>query len=125
MHTLITINFHLSVWLSIICGIALINDSNLFFADAGDLYGPLKNNLVLALAYLVMMQLACWWIRYSGRMKSRLETFFMGFVFLGVAGGLKMYADVNQLPVSDWLTEVCLYIAFSHLLLSPAMLSWL
>jgi hypothetical protein len=116
MHKLIALNFHLSVWFSIIGGIVLINEPNWFFDDAGDLYGPLKNNLIIALANLSMMQLACWWIRYSGRLKTRAETLFMGFIFLGVAGGLRIYAEVNQLPVSDWLMDACFYISFSHLL---------
>lgn len=116
MHKPIALNFQLSVWLSIVGSIVLINQSDLLFDGESELFGPLKNNLVMALAYLTMMQLGCWWIRFTGRLKKRVETLFMGFTFLGVAGGLKIYAEVNQLPVSSWLMDVCLYISFSHLL---------
>lgn len=116
MHLLIALNFQLSVWLSIIGGIFLINRGELFFADASSLYGPLENNLIMAAAYLVLMQLAAWWARYTRRFRLRLETLLMGFVFLGVSGGLQIYAQANQLPIPDWLTQACLYVAFSHLL---------
>ena len=116
MHLLISLNFQVSVWLSIVGGIVLINQADLFFADAGSLYGPLQNNLVLIAAYLSLMQLAAWWARYTRRFKRRIETLLMGFMYLGVAGGLQIYAQANQLPLQDWLAEVCLYVAFSHLL---------
>lgn len=116
MHLLISLNFQLSVWLSIAGGIVLINQAELFFADASGLYGPLQNNLLVVAAYLCLMQLAAWWARFTRRFRLRLETLLMGFMYLGVAGGLQIYAQANQLPIQDWLSEVCLYVAFSHLL---------
>lgn len=116
MHKLVAFNFHISVWLSVFGGIILINQSDLFLDDPGDLYGPLKMNLVMMLVYLTLMQLACWWVRFSGRLQSRVETLFMGFVFFGVSGGLQIYAEANQLPVAEWLMQACVYISVSHLL---------
>jgi len=116
MHLLIALNFQLSVWLSVIGGIVLINHAEFFFADAGNLYGPLENDLILATACLTLIQLAAWWARYSRRFKLRLETLLMGLVFLGASGGLQIYAQANQLPIQGWLAQACLYAAFSHLL---------
>jgi len=116
MNLLVTFNFQLSVWLSIAGGIVLINRPELFFADAGGLYGPLLNNLILAVVYLVMTQLAAWWARFNRRFRLRLEALIMGIVFLGVSGGLTVYAQANQLPLQDWLSRFCLYVSFSHLL---------
>ena len=116
MYKLIALNFQVSVWLSIAGGVALINQSELILDHGEDMYGPLMTNLVMAVAYLTLMQLACWWVRYSGRLPGRAETLFMGFIFLGVSGGLSIYAEANQIPIADWLMQTCVYISASHLL---------
>lgn len=113
MHRLVSINFHLSVWLSIIGGIVLFNNPNWFLDDPDSMYGPLKNNLLIVIVYLVINQLACWFLRYTKRTRGQ-EALFMGFMFILVAGGMKFYASINALPLLDWLPLVALYIGVSH-----------
>lgn len=115
MNRLVSINFHFSVWLSILGGILLFNYPDWFFDDPESLYGPLKNNLLIVVVYLVINQLACWFLRYTKRTRGH-EALFMGFMFVLVAGGMKFYASINGLPLLDWLPLVALYIGVSHAL---------
>ena len=115
MQPLIAINFHLAVWLSIAGGILLFIEPDLFFNDPENIYGPLKNNLLIVMIYLVSAQLALWFLRYT-RKTQRLEALLMGGTFLLVAGGLIFYAHMNALPLLDWLPPAMVYIGLSHCL---------
>jgi len=115
MNLLVSINFQFSVWLTIIGGILLFNNAEWFFDDPENIYGPLKNNLLIVLVYLVISQLAFWFLRYT-RKTERYEALLMGGIVILVAGGMKFYASVNMLPLADWLPIVLAYIGLSHLL---------
>ena len=115
MNLLVSINFHFSVWLTIIGGIWLFNDPNWFLDDPENLYGPIKNNLLIVMIYLVISQLACWFLRYT-RKTGRLEALLIGLIVLLVAAGMKFYAHINALPLHDWLPFALAYIGVSHIL---------
>lgn len=115
MNLLVSINFQFSVWLTIIGGILLFNNPEWFLDDPENLYGPIKNNLLIVLVYLVVSQLAFWFLRYT-RKTERYEALLMGGILALVAGGMKFYASVNMLPLADWLPIALVYISLSHLL---------
>ena len=57
---LITIHFHLAVFVSIGFGIAAFNQPDWVLADEEGLFGPLRNNLLFAVAYLLLGQIGLW-----------------------------------------------------------------
>lgn len=109
---LITINFYFAVWLSILGGAACFNFPEFVLPDEEGLYGPLRNNLLFAVGYLVLGQIGLWYFRYLRG--SRFEALFMGYTFLATAAGAKVYAEVNGLPVSASFMGVLVYLAVSH-----------
>lgn len=111
-HKLITVNFHLSVWLSILGGLAVFNFPDFIVPDEEGLFGPLRNNLLIAIGYLVLSQIGLWYFRYLRG--SRFEALFMAYTFLITAAGAKFYATINGLPVSSLFLAGSLYVALSH-----------
>jgi len=51
---IVTLHFHFAVWLSIACGIAAFNHPERVLSDDEGLYGPLRNNLLFAVGYLLL-----------------------------------------------------------------------
>jgi hypothetical protein len=109
---LLGFNFHLAVWLSIIGGILVFNVPALVLPDPDGLYGPLRNNLLIVVGYLMIGQIGLWYFRYLRG--SRIEALIMGFSFLLTAAGLKVYGAVNGLPINDLFTLALIYFGFSH-----------
>lgn len=109
---LVTFNFYFSVWLSIIGGIAAFNFPDFILPDEEDMYGPLRNNLLIAVGYLVLGQIGLWYFRYLRG--SRFEALFMAYTFLATAAGATVFADVNGLPVSRLFIATLVYLGLSH-----------
>lgn len=122
MRGLIRWNFYASVWLSILGAIWVIRirGANLILSDTEDLSDPLKNNLLFIAAYLGLIQLALWFLRYSR--DGSFEALLMGGQFLLLAGGLQVYAWVNDLPLKTPLLVAILYVGISHCLYPLARL---
>ncbi|HWP00888.1 MAG TPA: hypothetical protein VNL74_09740 [Methylococcus sp.] len=114
MRDLIRWNFHASVWLSILGAIRVIQDANLVLSDTEDLSDPLKNNLLFIAAYLGLSQLVLWFLRYSR--DGFFEALLMGGQFLLLAGGLQIYAWVNDLPLQNPPLIAIFYVGISHCL---------
>lgn len=114
MRDLIRWNFHASVWLSILGAIQVIQDAELVLSDTEDLSDPLKNNLLFIAAYLGLSQLLLWFLRYLR--DGSFEALLMGGQFLLLAGGLQVYAWINNLPLQSPLLVAILYVGISHCL---------
>ena len=110
----VTYHFHLAVWLSILAGIAAFNDPALVIADDEGLYGPLRNNLLFAVGYLLLGQIGLWYVRYLKG--GYFEALVMGYTFFVTAFGAKVYAEVNGLPVSSAFVMALTYFGFAHCL---------
>ena len=109
----VTLHFHVAVWLSIIGGMVAFNAPDLVvMPDEEGLYGPLRNNLLFAVGYLLIGQIGLWYFRYLKG--GYFEALVMGYTFLATAFGAKVYADVNGLPVSSTFITVLFYFAFAH-----------
>ena len=111
---LITAHFHLAVFVSIGFGIAAFNEPDLVIMDEEGLFGPLRNNLLFAVGYLLLGQIGLWWTRYQNG--GYFEALLMGYTFLATAFGAKIYADVNGMPVSPTFVMALYYFAFAHFL---------
>jgi len=109
---LVSLHFHVAVWLSILGGIAIFNDPNLILPDEEGLFGPLRNNLLIALGYLVFGQIGLWYTRYLKG--GHFEALVMGYTFAAAAFGAKFYADVNGLPISGYFIVALAYFAFAQ-----------
>ncbi|MFN5744697.1 MAG: hypothetical protein ACK443_01185 [Methylococcaceae bacterium] len=109
---IVRFHFHVAVWLSILGGIAVFNDPDLMIPDEEGLFGPLRNNLLIALGYLVFSQIGLWYVRYLKG--GYFEALLMGYTFAATAFGAKVYADVNGLPVSPLFVAVLIYFAIAH-----------
>ena len=108
----VTLHFHFAVWLSIACGIAAFNNPELVLSDEDGMYGPLRNNLLFAVGYLLLGQIGLWYVRYLKG--GYFEALVMGYTFLATAFGAKVYADVNGMPVSGYFIMALLYFALAH-----------
>ena len=111
---LITIHFHLAVFVSIGFGIAAFNQPDWVLADEEGLFGPLRTNLFFAVAYLLLGQIGLWATRYQKG--GYFEALLMGYTFMATAFGAKIYADVNGMPVSPVFVMSLYYFAFAHFL---------
>ncbi len=109
---IVTWHFHLAVWLSVMCGIAAFNQPELVIPDEEGLYGPLRNNLLFAVGYLMLGQIGLWALRYQKG--GYFEALVMGYTFMATAFGAKIYAEVNGLPVSESFIMALYYFAFAH-----------
>lgn len=109
---LISGNFHLSVWISIVGGIIALNFPDFIVPDGDSLYGPLRNNLLIAVGYLLAGQIGLWYVRYLRG--SRLEAVIMAYTFLATAAGAKFYGAINGMPVSPVFLGILLYCSVSH-----------
>lgn len=114
LRKLVTYHFHFAVWLSILGGMAAFNSPDLLLADEEGMYGPLRNNLLFAVGYLLLGQIGLWYVRYLKG--GYFEALVMGYTFLATAFGAKVYAEVNGLPVSDYFVMALFYFAFAHVL---------
>ena len=106
------LHFHLVVWLSIFGMIAIFKEPGLILSDEEGLYGPLGNNLLIALGYLLVGQLGLWIFRYVKG--GYVEALVMGYTFIATAIGAKVYAEVNGLPVTEWFSISLIYVAVAH-----------
>ena len=79
----VTLHFHLAVWLSILGGIAAFTYPDLIIVDDEGLFGPLRHNLLFAVAYLLLGQIGLWYLRYLRGGYS--EALLMGYTFLATA----------------------------------------
>jgi hypothetical protein len=112
LQKLVTYHFHFAVWLSIFFGIAAFNDPALVMLDDEGMYGPLRNNLLFAVGYLLLGQIGLWYVRYLKG--GYFEALVMGYTFLATAFGASVYAEVNGLPVSSAFVIALVYFAFAH-----------
>ncbi len=112
--TLVKYHFHLAVWVSIFGGIMAFQNPDWVMVDDEGLFGPLRNNLLFAVAYLMLGQIGLWWTRYQKG--GTMEAAVMGYTFLATAFGANVYAEVNGLPVSPWFVAALFYFAFAHVL---------
>ena len=106
------LHFHIVVWLSIFGSIAVFREPGLILSDEEGLYGPLGNNLLIALGYLLVGQLGLWVFRYVKG--GHVEALVMGYTFIATAIGAKVYAEVNGLPISEWFPISLIYVALAH-----------
>ncbi len=113
MPTILTLNFHLSVWLSIAAGILAFNYPDVIVDDPEGLLGPLRNNLLFAALMLAVNQLILWFARYSRG--SSAEALLVGLLFLLVGGGLEYYGRMNGIPVNHGCSVFALYVGASHI----------
>jgi hypothetical protein len=116
MHALqqiLRLNFHLSVWLSIAAGIYAFNSPDTLIEDPEGMFGPLRNNLLIAALILALNQTILWFSRYSRG--STAEALLMGLLFLLVGGGLEYYGRVNGIPVNHACSAFAFYVGASHL----------
>ncbi|WP_434148091.1 hypothetical protein ACR2R6_12670 [Methylocaldum gracile subsp. desertum] len=114
MNRAITLNFHFAVWLSILGGIAVLGNLNLVIPEAEGFYGPMRNNLFIVVGYLLISQIVLWYFRY--RRGSRIEALLMGLIFLLTAGGVELYAMLNDLPISQIFVFASVYLGAAHIL---------
>jgi hypothetical protein len=114
MRTLLSLNFHFSVWLSIVGGLLVFNYPDFLVPDPESLFGPLRNNLLFAALFLSLIQLILWFARYSRG--SAPEALLVGLLFLLVGGGLSYYGKVNGIPINDTCSLIAFYIGASHCL---------
>lgn len=112
LRKLVTYHFHFAVWLSILGGIAAFNRPDLVLADDEGMYGPLRNNLLFAVGYLLLGQIGLWYLRYLKG--GHFEALVMGYTFLATAFGAGVYAEVNGLPISSYFVMALFYFAFAH-----------
>ena len=110
--TLATYQFHLAVGASIGLGILVFLEPEWILVDEEGLYGPLRNNLLFAVAYLLIGQIGLWATRYQRG--GHFEALIMGYTFAATAMGSKVYADVNGLPVSPAFIMILGYFAVAH-----------
>ena len=82
---LIAFNFQFAVWLSIVGGIAALNYPDFIVPDNDGMYGPLRNNFLIVIGYLVFSQLGLWFFRYLKG--SRIEALIMAYTFFATAVG--------------------------------------
>ena len=82
--------------------------------DDEGMYGPLRNNLLFAVGYLLLGQIGLWYVRYLKG--GYFEALVMGYTFLATAFGAKVYAEVNGLLVSDYFVMALFYFAFAPVL---------
>jgi hypothetical protein len=109
---ILDLNFHVAVWFSIIAGVVVLNFPDLIIQSDDGLYGPLRNNILIAIGYLLFGQIGLWYFCYlRGR---RAEALFMGYTFLATAVGVKVYGEINGLPVSMMFVAALVYVAVSH-----------
>lgn len=113
MPTILTLNFHLSVWLSIAGGILAFNYPDVIVNDPEGLFGPLRNNLLFAALILTVNQLILWFTRYSRG--SSAEALLVGLLFLLVGGGLEYYGHVNGIPINRGCSLFAFYVGASHI----------
>ena len=116
MHALqkmLRLNFHLSVWLSIAGGIFAFNNPDILVDDPEGMFGPLRNNLLVAALILALNQTILWFARYSRG--STPEALLMGLLFLLVGGGLEYYGRINGIPVNHICSAFTFYVGASHL----------
>jgi len=109
---IVTLHFHFAVWLSIACGIAAFNHPERVLSDDEGLYGPLRNNLLFAVGYLLLGQIGLWYARYLKG--GHFEALVMGYTFLATGFGARVYADVNGMPVSGYFVTALFYFALAH-----------
>ena len=109
---LVTYHFFLAVWFSILCGIAAFNDPELVLIDEEGMYGPLRNNLLFAVGYLLIGQIGLLALRYQNG--GYFEALLMGYTFMATAFGARIYAEVNGLPVSGTFVMALFYFAFAN-----------
>ena len=109
---IVSLHFHVAVWLSIIGGILAFNNPDLVIVDDEGIYGPLRNNLLFAVGYLLLGQIGLWYVRYLKG--GYFEALIMGYTFLITALGARVYAEVNGLPVSGYFIGALFYFAFAH-----------
>lgn len=114
LNRFLTYHFHLAVGLSIGLGILVFNEPDLILVDEEGLYGPLRNNLLFAVAYLLLGEIGLWATRYQKG--GYFEALIMAYTFLATALGSKIYAEVNGLPLSGRFMMVLLYFALAHVL---------
>lgn len=114
MAKLVRLNFHLSVWLSVVGGILIFNRPELIIDEPDDWFGPLHHNLLFAALILAINQVLLWFTRYSRG--STKEALLMGLLFLLVGGGLQYYGRLNGIPVNDWCSIGAFYVGLSHIL---------
>lgn len=114
LRKLVTWHFFIAVWASILCGIAAFNNPDLVIYDDEGMYGPLRNNLLFAVGYLLIGQIGLWYARYQKG--GYFEALVMGYTFMATAFGAKVYADVNGLPVSSVFVMALFYFAFAHVI---------
>lgn len=108
----ISFNFHFSVWLAILGGILAFNFPDAIIPDEDGMYGPLRNNVMIAIGYLVFSEIGLWYFRYLRG--GHFEALFMAYTFLATGLGAKFYSEINGLPVSGEFVGITLYIAASH-----------
>ncbi len=111
---LVTYHFYFAVWFSILCGIAAFNDPDLVIVDEEGMFGPLRNNLLFAVGYILIGQIGLWALRYQKG--GYLEALVMAYTFMATGFGARIYAEVNGLPVSNTFVMALFYFAFAHAL---------
>lgn len=107
-----TYQFHLAVGSSIGLGVFAFFEPQLILVDDEGMYGPLRNNLLFAVGYLLIGQIGLWATRYQRG--GYFEALIMGYTFFATAMGAKVYADVNGLPVSSGFIMTLIGFAIAH-----------
>jgi hypothetical protein len=111
---LVTWHFYVVVWLSIVGAALIFQDPDLILVDEEGLFGPLRNNLLIAVGYLMIGQIGFWFLKYIKG--GYFEAMIMGYTFGATAFGATVYGEVNGLPVSVTFIWALAYVALAHAL---------
>lgn len=112
MRYIATGQFYFAVVLSILCGFLVFSEPDLILPSEDSLFGPLRNNLLIAVGYLLVGQIGLLLVRYLKG--GHFEALVMGYSFAATAFGSQVYAQVNGLPLSPVFTLVLGYFAVAH-----------
>ena len=104
--------FYFAVVLSILCGFLVLGDPDLMLPSEDSLFGPLRNNLLIAVGYLLVGQIGLLLVRYLKG--GHFEALVMGYSFAATAFGSRIYAEINGLPISPTFTLMLGYFAVAH-----------
>lgn len=102
------VNLNASIIFLLIVSILSLADSQLFFSDDSELYGPLAGNFRIMLLYLSLTVMAVYGLSNGGEKVQALLA--LGIFLLAMAAGLAFYGQINQVPVDEhyfWLFGYC------------------
>ncbi|WP_084190957.1 hypothetical protein [Methylomarinum vadi] len=111
---LLQVNFNASVIFLMIVSVFSLSGSDFFFADLGDLYGPLSGNLRIMFVYLCLTEIAVY--SYCHFSNNNQGIMLLGLFLLMLIASLQFYGYVNEIPIDNDYNTFFLYLGLSHIL---------